>query len=1242
MNLSELKFVVDSSQLLSAKKAITELGVAVSNLNKITKEEMQSAINSEKVKQEQSNSLTKASKAAEADAKAQIARQRATKGADDATRASTTVLERQQAILEFMTQGYSKGQASVLAYAKANRTVATDMEELGRVLDVQRKLMGNTPFDKSMSGLVALKNQYGEVREAIRQYNADSGLSSNQTRELARDKERIIEKLKQEGAGLTQIKQAIREYNSAYIETANKVNSLSKVEKDRERSMRDTANAARNVQAAEERLFATVSHLGDAQSNNIKVNERAALAIGSYERNLRLAGITGEEAALKLAKFKAAQEQVSAAEAKNRANYVARGVGVQLGDVGVSLASGMNPLTVAIQQGDQLRSIIQQSGLEATQMAGIMQQAFKGIVTSFKDVGIAMGAFVGGGIKSVGNGIANLVNKFVDIDNAALKVAETMIKFGVNQEAALNAAVNSLGAIRVAYALLGTVAIAAVTSIAIAMYKNAKATDEMMLKLTTSGATLNMTSKELEAFANNSNIAGISANTLKLSLAELASEGFKNKESLDALTVASQKYAIVTGKDLVDVMKNYAAVAKDPVKELIELGKATGNVTAETVKQVASLIESGNTAEATKIAIEAYAAAQVKAAEDIEKNLSPLSLLYIDLKTQASDAWDAISDIANSTSLVNDIRNITRIILGLVTAMGDVTIVASTAANAMKSPWNASTLFESMKEDLRLWNETAKDRQALLAGENRIGGTGSNGKNTSAEIALEEKLLNLREKTYTDLEKHNISLAKYDSLRREATIAYADNEEKRKAVLSEIAIAEEKEITKFNEKHAVKEKKQNAELNRLKELAAYYNLLATGKSGTTEYSQDYNKKKDDLSKLLASKQISGEAFAFGMNELEQNQPWYKDYIKHQEAIRDQDLATKDFTRTLEQQQETQLLGIKNSISSIGLTEEQKLVNEALQKVEEDRIKNLERIADLTDRASKSKTMSPEELKNYNKTLLEAEKKAYDERKALVAQGVKDSYDASHSFAAGWDTAFASYTDAAKNAADTGKMLFQRMTDGMTDAIVQFVTTGKVSFRDFANSVIVELIRIQARAMATQLLGNSSSGLFGALLGAIGIGGSKVDTSWLGNAPVSTPAGFSAGTLGSGITLSANGNAFTNSGLVNKFANGGTFTNSIVNKTTPFMFANGGKFGVMGEAGPEAILPLQRTRGGQLGVVASGGASSNVTVNVTVASDGSSKTEVSPTVTGKQFGDAIAAAVQSEIIKQKRNGGLLAA
>jgi phage-related minor tail protein len=58
-----------------------------------------------------------------------------------------------------------------------------------------------------------------------------------------------------------------------------------------------------------------------------------------------------------------------------------------------------------------------------------------------------------------------------------------------------------------------------------------------------------------------------------------------------------------------------------------------------------------------------------------------------------------------------------------------------------------------------------------------------------------------------------------------------------------------------------------------------------------------------------------------------------------------------------------------------------------------------------------------------------------------------------------------------------------------------------------------------------------------------------------------------------------------------FAQGGVFTNRVIAAPTYFRFAAGGGFasGLMGEAGPEAIVPLERGPDGRLGVSAFGGA-----------------------------------------------------
>ena len=85
------------------------------------------------------------------------------------------------------------------------------------------------------------------------------------------------------------------------------------------------------------------------------------------------------------------------------------------------------------------------------------------------------------------------------------------------------------------------------------------------------------------------------------------------------------------------------------------------------------------------------------------------------------------------------------------------------------------------------------------------------------------------------------------------------------------------------------------------------------------------------------------------------------------------------------------------------------------------------------------------------------------------------------------------------------------------------------------------------------------------------------------------SGFVKGrTSDSSASANALGGVYDTDGAL-PFAKGGTFTNAIVQSPTFFRFASGAGFGLglMGEAGPEAVMPLSRGADGSLGVNASG-------------------------------------------------------
>lgn len=87
--------------------------------------------------------------------------------------------------------------------------------------------------------------------------------------------------------------------------------------------------------------------------------------------------------------------------------------------------------------------------------------------------------------------------------------------------------------------------------------------------------------------------------------------------------------------------------------------------------------------------------------------------------------------------------------------------------------------------------------------------------------------------------------------------------------------------------------------------------------------------------------------------------------------------------------------------------------------------------------------------------------------------------------AGMKASLETYAEESRNLYSVMEKATTSVLTGMEDALVQFAQTGKLNFNDMANSIIADLIRIQARAAITGLLGNVMGGLFGGAAGAAG-------------------------------------------------------------------------------------------------------------------------------------------------------------
>jgi tape measure domain-containing protein len=140
-------------------------------------------------------------------------------------------------------------------------------------------------------------------------------------------------------------------------------------------------------------------------------------------------------------------------------------------------------------------------------------------------------------------------------------------------------------------------------------------------------------------------------------------------------------------------------------------------------------------------------------------------------------------------------------------------------------------------------------------------------------------------------------------------------------------------------------------------------------------------------------------------------------------------------------------------------------------------------------------------------------------------------------------------------------------------------TAKEALGSFFKSVGDMFLDMAAQIIAkqmTMIILQTILKALGAFGGGGGGGGGGNAASALGSNPnVAAYAPLAkGGTFGNGVAA---------------FAKGGTFSNSVVSSPTLFKFADGGttRTGLMGEAGPEAIMPLKRGSDGSLGVQATG-------------------------------------------------------
>ncbi|MDA5337236.1 phage tail protein [Stenotrophomonas maltophilia] len=202
-------------------------------------------------------------------------------------------------------------------------------------------------------------------------------------------------------------------------------------------------------------------------------------------------------------------------------------------------------------------------------------------------------------------------------------------------------------------------------------------------------------------------------------------------------------------------------------------------------------------------------------------------------------------------------------------------------------------------------------------------------------------------------------------------------------------------------------------------------------------------------------------------------------------------------------------------------------------------------------------------------------------KAGETKDAKDTKGATglSGFRKGFGSALGEYMEKTENSAKSTQDAFSKAFTGAEAALQSFVKTGKSNYKELAKSIIADLKMI-------------------AIQQAI-VWGVKKITGLLG--------------YGTGVEANANGGVYQSPSL-------SAYSGGVYNTPQLFAFAKGA--GVFGEAGPEAIMPLQRGPDGRLGVAAhGGGGGGGVGVSIRIDNNGGKEVTTNESML-QQFGNEI--------------------
>ncbi|OEZ02324.1 MULTISPECIES: phage tail length tape measure family protein [Stenotrophomonas] len=750
-----------------------------------------------------------------------------------------------------------------------------------------------------------------------------------------------------------------------------------------------------------------------------------------------------------------------------------------------------------------------------------------------------------------------------------------------------------------------TLAAAALAAMALAAKQSQDQLFQFQKELILSGQGAVVSVDGFEALASSiDRLQGVSRGGAVTALTETAKAGRFAGEQFELVAAAAARMEASTGRAASATVSAFQSIAKDPVEGLLKLNDAERFLTASQLARITALQEEGRTQQAANEAIQLYATHLDEVANRTEAVMPGMSKWWRDLKDDIGGAWSAIGNVTGAiTDLAGEWGILARLprlsdMLGLGAVGG--TLVKNLGLPSLTEALNGlSTRMRGMPRMPTPIDEGQLDPQAArdLAAASQERAKAEQ----SASEAINAQLAGLDRATAKEAARLKI-IAQYNQL--------ADNDARHfdGSMQRLIAKAEASIDKQFNRAAGVG--KRNADdtaaqtllANAQRQIEANKQLVDTGVK-VSESERLAAKIKQELDDKTNTMTASTRALLVGEREQlltsGQKAAAFEKERQATEALARQQAILNQASSNRDRANELDLMGMGRGGDAVAMLRRQL----DIQREYQDELKRL----GSRDVAKDKETwdLMAANAASYRDQELAKERTFQEARLAMLGD-----------WRAGAHRAWEDYAFAANNAMENASTLMNTALSGWEDAWVQFTKTGKLSFKDLANSIVADLARIAAKQAAVGII-------------------NAVASAWTGGGGAYTGDGTGAGSLG------GFGNNMPNFG--GGRANGGPVRGSTLYEVgeggRPELFDDGSGRTYLIPGNDGRVIPAAPAAGGSGG----GGGAANVNVQVIVNSDGTTETTADTSLMqqfGRELGQFVETKYRQLQLKDMRPGGAL--